>query len=83
MLPFSLDNSDIVDRSGTAHVIGNNCLRFAEKLDTLVLDVICSGRMLVLLVSSSLNKYHFEEGIGTSSEKSSVIRLQLEAIGLW
>lgn len=80
---FSFDISDIVDKSGTAHVIGNSCFKFAVKLDTLAFDVICSGRMLVLLVSSSLNKYHFELGKGVSIERSSVNRLQLEARGLW
>lgn len=85
---FSFDSSEMVDRSGTAHVIGNNCLRLDPKVPTFNIADPCPT-MLVLVVSSSLSRYHFDGraagGCVGSSERSSVRRLLLTSVpkGLW
>lgn len=78
LLSFSLDISDIVERSGIAQVIGNICFRFELKQPALC-SWLGASTMLVLVVSSSLSRYHLERRgwvwIGDPSDRSSVIRL--------
>lgn len=78
------DISVMVDRSGTAQVTGNICLRLDTKLPAFNMVDPCPTKF-VLLVSSSLNKYHFagRDAKGESSEMSSVIRLFGVPYGLW